>query len=342
MAKIIGGTTATSMLIPDWNQKNPNRADYIKNKPDVANALKGNASGAAVVMTDVSPVEHEIKVKLARTDATAPYYKYDFNGDGVVNKDDATYLLYHAQFPDNAEFAIPWWASSDVDGNGIVDMDDSVALSEMIENGDSSAFDVANVFEGVTLTKHGINLFNPNWQMIKSKVLDATTGLPKDWAASWCITDFLPIEENGFIVGQAYTASRTFGVENYPICLYDEDKNFISSHQARYHYSNETAVFTIPENCRYIRMSILVAGMNDAMVVLGNYPTTPELNEACPFEPYKNAEVYSANEDGTVNGVIGKGENMTLSTDTAGVTIEAEYNRDINKAFAELLAKIGG
>ena len=33
MAKIVGGTTATPMLNPDWNQTNPNRSDYINNKP---------------------------------------------------------------------------------------------------------------------------------------------------------------------------------------------------------------------------------------------------------------------------------------------------------------------
>ena len=32
---------------------------------------------------------------------------------------------------------------------------------------------------------------------------------------------------------------------------------------------------------------------------------------------------------------------MTLIAED-GVTMEAEYNRDINKAFAELLEKIGG
>ena len=31
--KIIGNTTATPMTIPDWNQTDPKKADYIKNKP---------------------------------------------------------------------------------------------------------------------------------------------------------------------------------------------------------------------------------------------------------------------------------------------------------------------
>ena len=54
------------------------------------------------------------------------------------------------------------------------------------------------------------------------------------------------------------------------------------------------------------------------------------------YEPYKKPVGYLPETDGTVNGVIGNGENMTLITDTEGVTITAEYNRDINKAFAEL------
>ena len=46
MAKIIGNTTATPTPISDWNQTNPNKADYIKNKPtipSVDDALSDNS-----------------------------------------------------------------------------------------------------------------------------------------------------------------------------------------------------------------------------------------------------------------------------------------------------------
>ena len=36
MAKIIGNTTATPVPRSDWNQVDPNKADFILNKPDVA------------------------------------------------------------------------------------------------------------------------------------------------------------------------------------------------------------------------------------------------------------------------------------------------------------------
>jgi hypothetical protein len=35
MAKIIGNTTTTPMAVPDWNQTDETKADYIKNKPTV-------------------------------------------------------------------------------------------------------------------------------------------------------------------------------------------------------------------------------------------------------------------------------------------------------------------
>lgn len=63
MAKIIGGTVATSMPNPDWNQTNPKRADYIKNKPEVAPAIPNTKSGTAIAITDISPLEHILGVK---------------------------------------------------------------------------------------------------------------------------------------------------------------------------------------------------------------------------------------------------------------------------------------
>jgi hypothetical protein len=35
MSKIIGNTIATPMAIPDWNQTDEKKADYIKNKPEL-------------------------------------------------------------------------------------------------------------------------------------------------------------------------------------------------------------------------------------------------------------------------------------------------------------------
>ena len=62
------------------------------------------------------------------------------------------------------------------------------------------------------------------------------------------------------------------------------------------------------------------------------------------YEPYVETE-YTPTADGTVNGVTSLYPNTTLMTDTDGVIIDCEYNKDINKAFAELqqaIISLGG
>lgn len=56
---------------------------------------------------------------------------------------------------------------------------------------------------------------------------------------------------------------------------------------------------------------------------------------ATPYEPYQG-HTYTPTATGEVVGVTSLYPTTTLITDTEGVIIEAEYNRDINKAFAEM------
>lgn len=66
---------------------------------------------------------------------------------------------------------------------------------------------------------------------------------------------------------------------------------------------------------------------------------------ATGYEPYTECGAYSVNADGTVDGIRSIYPSMTFMPDTEGVTLDVEYNRDINKAFAELqtaLISMGG
>ena len=59
MSKIIGNTTTTPMAIPDWNQTDATKADYIKNKPEILTetdvkqiiAETGGGSGGTTTIT---------------------------------------------------------------------------------------------------------------------------------------------------------------------------------------------------------------------------------------------------------------------------------------------------
>ena len=83
MANIVGGVTSINNPKTDYNQTDPNKADYLKNKPltdqifdpksenaqsgkAVAQAipvLKGTAQGKGLItLNDVSPLEHKIKI----------------------------------------------------------------------------------------------------------------------------------------------------------------------------------------------------------------------------------------------------------------------------------------
>ena len=46
--------------------------------------------------------------------------------------------------------------------------------------------------------------------------------------------------------------------------------------------------------------------------------------------------------NGIANGLTSVSPIMTILTDTEGVTVECEYNRDINKVIADLYNKING
>lgn len=61
---------------------------------------------------------------------------------------------------------------------------------------------------------------------------------------------------------------------------------------------------------------------------------------ATDYESYKECAEYTPTADGTVNGVTSLYPNTILMTDTNGVLIDCGYNRDINKAFAEMQAAI--
>lgn len=60
---------------------------------------------------------------------------------------------------------------------------------------------------------------------------------------------------------------------------------------------------------------------------------------ATDYEAYKQAAEYIPTEDGTCE-VVSIAPTMTLITGNPGVTIDCEYNRDINKAFEQLTQAI--
>lgn len=63
-------------------------------------------------------------------------------------------------------------------------------------------------------------------------------------------------------------------------------------------------------------------------------------NKPTEFEKFKEMAEYTPEADGTCD-IVSLSPTMTLLTDTEGVTVECEYNRDINKVIADILKKVG-
>jgi hypothetical protein len=61
---------------------------------------------------------------------------------------------------------------------------------------------------------------------------------------------------------------------------------------------------------------------------------------ATEFEPYKSYLTATASADGTVEGLTSLSPNMTLVSDTEGVTINCEYYRDIDTYINNLTTNI--
>lgn len=242
-----------------------NVKSYANN--NFANALKGSASGEAVRLNDVSPIEHEIKIKL-----TAESNHSDFSG--VTLKRYGKNLLPYPYKNTNIDYTF----------NGInykVKSDGTVVLNGTAN--EQSYF----ILAGLVLNKGVYYL----------------SGCPSG--------------------GQGSTYSIYFQYDNF------------SYYKADYG-SGVKIDINEKKNCA-VAINI---GKNTTVSNLIFKPMLEVGSKLTDFEERRTAVAYTPAADGTVSGVKSLYPTTTLMTDTEGVIIEAEYNRDINKAFVELQAAI--
>ena len=104
-----------------------------------------------------------------------------------------------------------------------------------------------------------------------------------------------------------------------------------------------TRTITSTEDATVDQILVVVAsGITVNNVVI--YPQIELGSAATGYELY-DGQTYTPAADGTVENVKSLCPTSTLTTDTSGVVISAEYNKDINKAFAELqqaIISLGG
>ena len=253
-----------------------NRADNT-----FANALKGSKSGSAILIDDISPVTHDMSVKISSDtveDLTA--VKVSRCGKNLLD-------INQARRGDFDTFSIGdnvITATSDNSTTEVVSMD--------LFDGELPAGDYILSLNAVieNTPKHN----RPNEIFI------------------WKNGSFLTLT-NVMKTDGSYSPTLKFTLSEKAKISIEFYKNV--------NYSQETVSDTVYK-----------VTLSNIQLELGDTATE--------YEPYIAPTEFTPTADGTVNGVTSLYPNTALMTDTEGVIIDCEYNRDLNKAFAALEAAI--
>ena len=343
-----------------------------------SNALKGKKSGGIVSISDISPLKHALDVRV-RGKNLAIVNDFELKGlstNVVVYKGyiNTPFVLSWSQ-----DFVSPNGTASFAvrtvkDGEWTQSWGDAMKAQSRyteIVNPTSEEVEVLIVnwagFNGkliniqlevgtvateytpnipdlsaVKVKKFGKNLFNDvafyesnGWSFDESKQawLGTSVGalLYKNTAG---ITGIFTIQTEAMNVTDAkaiyFRVYYTDGSEEYKIGNYVDSAN-ISPYSATTNPDKTVDEIRISygnSGSFYMRNTMISCGINNS-----------------EYEPYIEPVEYAVNADGTVDGVTSIYPTTTLLTDTAGAVIDVEYNRDINKAFAELynaIISLGG
>lgn len=358
-----------------------------------ANALKGSVSGEAVTMKDVSPVEHDMGVKV-RGKNLIPYpFTYEtFQHNGITftdNKDGtitlngqnngsgiSNYNLF--QSANNLSFLKPntdYYLSCNLDNiikslrtvkldgtykyytYGEINFSSDETPDRLfiqIKTTDTTTYDNTIVKLQIELgdTATDYTPYIPDLTAVKVRKQGKNL-IPYPYAETTKTLNGITFTDNGdgtitangtataqtdFLVSQKLTVPEgTYILSNY----IDADKRVflsVKSNDGSIKYFNRTA-FSIKygDVIQWVYIRIQSGTVCENIIF---YPQLELGTTATEYEPGITPIEYTPNTDGTVEGVTSLYPTTTLTTDTAGAIIDCEYNRDMNKAYSDLLQRI--
>lgn len=321
-----------------------------------SNALKGSANGDVISMDDVSPIEHNIKVRvhgknilslLNEPDIKGTYWSWLIapNGENVTlsitDKDTSVdvskiYLGFSGNGYDATDQAL-WLVT-----NGVITRtqystnklkyisiyadDKQSAINALLERFNIQVELGATATEytpyidpsTVTLKRYGKNLWNGGDITVTDRYAETVLD---------CVLK----------AGQTYTFTADVNSND------TDDKRclVLPNTSATPFYiergNNKSITFTLEKDATAISLyssTLASAGEGDTATFKN---IQLELSDtATAFEEYKGVEAYTLTTDGNCD-VVSVSPAMTLSTDTEGMTIECEYNKDANKIIEKLI-----
>ena len=326
---------------------------------------------------DKGDVDHTALAEVRR-------YKYDYDGNGVVDTEDAYYLMKHIQ--KGAEtYPIPSWCNADFNGDGVVNEDDAAAMIDAtnfpskyphLYDTDAKTADysiVANALKGtaigeavsmkdvsplehnigvkltsdtitdfssVTLKKYGKNLLDLTSLIGKSVTANGGTlscGADGGISGSGTVSGYVGFDPFRLYLPKGkyiLSASGTFSNISCAIVLNDENGKVLQ--EAGVVSSGGGFSFNTENYPSFAYITVTIKRNNNVALSGTAYFQIELGTKATEYEPFKEPETYN----GTVDGVPSLYPVTTLMTDTAGVIITAEYNKDTNKVIEEINQKL--
>ena len=334
MSKIIGNIIATPNPRPDWNQTDETKADYIKNKPDLAgfsNALTETASGiGAVRMNDISPLTDAIKINAKSKNLLASPF-----GELKV-ENGKTYTLSIALKEDisyGTTYSLAWY---DVNGNWMNhELVDSSGLNVSsytftagangnygyyILNVDftEDMFEYVQLEEGSEATEYVPNTENIEDAGIKSYGKNLYN-FTKSTSLNYDLPDYLP--------GLELTISTDRTTNDGTIWFIKSNDEFNSYTDVGYLGTatvTEAVTYTVEEGYKYRIM------FSEEALAVTNKIQVELSATATEYEEYKEP----------IDGINVIYPTTTLVSGFAGVQIEATYNKDINRVMGNVDAAL--
>ena len=269
-------------------------------KQGVGNALKGSAKKTKVVLKDVSPLPHDISVKVLNeakkvflSNLDTDSYDYNFKngyGDYVVSSVEDYDGYYNVHFEDGS------YCESHLDYQP--------SVGDIVRYEDNDGWNYL----------YGIQGFSGDPTTVKVTVSGVMESI------------YLGSPANGDASGSCFDSGETEFIVDHIELDYDE-----------YHYIYFTDGSDYYGTIGGLSPDDIKAG-DQAFI---SYTYDEAYGEDVPEFYLRKGEYrepidYTPNADGTVNGIVGTGEDMTISNDK-GAILEVAYNRDINKAFQSLL-----
>ena len=326
-----------------------------------APAIKNTASGSAISVNDVSPIEHELKVKvnnLIYSVESVPVYGGGYTiynslppGDIVISFDTEVEIINAVVL--NTGTLVEECSLNKTDNHyecSVTIPKDENEYSFAITIGEdedtiqnfSICFDVD--LSSVTVSRNGKNLITYPY-MYTTRIINGITltdngdgTITANGTATADVFFFMRNQDLILTKGTFFLSGCPSGGagNNYMIYAvgYDNGKEV-----ARYHDYGAGKVINSPVDSYSLSVLIYILKGN----TVNNLTFKPQIEvgtTATEYEPYVEPQTATANSDGTVEGLTSVSPNMTLMTDTYGVEMDVTYNADTKLYIDNKIAKV--